>query len=97
MKHLIAKDKRIRKVFFKKEIRRYVLKSLVKNQFLSVEERTKFHNDLKDLHSFPMRIKNRCIVTGRAKSVYRAFGLTRMKVREAALFGLLNNVKKSSW
>jgi small subunit ribosomal protein S14 len=97
MKHFVVKDKKNRKVVLKKEVRRYVLKSLVKNQLLSVEERTRFYNDLRDLNSFSTRIKNRCILTGRAKSIYRAFGLTRMQVRSEALFGLLNGVRKSSW
>lgn len=44
-----------------------------------------------------IRVRNRCVLTGRARGVYRKFGLGRMKLRERALSGQLPGVKKSSW
>jgi small subunit ribosomal protein S14 len=97
MKHLIAKDKRRRKNFYVKELQSIVYKSFKRNRLLSSDERLNYGQLLKDLRANAIRIKNRCITTGRARSIYRNFGLTRMQFREKALFGLLSNVRKSSW
>lgn len=45
----------------------------------------------------PVRLKNRCQFTGRARSYYRKFGVSRLVLREMALNGELPGVKKSSW
>ena len=45
----------------------------------------------------PTRHKNRCAVTGRAKSYIRYFGLSRLQFREMAHKGQLPGVKKASW
>jgi ribosomal protein S14 len=47
--------------------------------------------------SSPVRLHNRCIVTGRPRAVYRFFGLSRIKMREMALAGKLPGVSKASW
>ena len=43
------------------------------------------------------RIKNRCILTGRARSVYRFFKLSRLQLRKWASYGNLPGVSKYSW
>ena len=48
-------------------------------------------------NSSPVRIKNRCSMTGRARGYLRKFGLSRMKFRELANEGHIPGVKKSSW
>ena len=50
-----------------------------------------------DRNSAKVRIRNRCVITGRGHSVYRAFGISRIELREWALKGRLPFVKKSSW
>ncbi len=45
----------------------------------------------------PVRIKNRCAVTGRSRGYMRYFGLSRIQFREMARRGELPGVKKSSW
>lgn len=45
----------------------------------------------------PVRIKNRCQVTGRSRGYMRLFGLSRIQFREMARRGELPGVKKSSW
>lgn len=45
----------------------------------------------------PVRIKNRCEVSGRSRGYMRAFGLSRIQFREMARRGELPGVKKSSW
>lgn len=45
----------------------------------------------------PVRIKNRCSVTGRSRAYMRQFGLSRIQFREMARRGELPGVKKASW
>jgi small subunit ribosomal protein S14 len=48
-------------------------------------------------NSSPVRLKNRCMITGRARSYYRKFGVSRLVLREMALRGEIPGLKKSSW
>ena len=45
----------------------------------------------------PGRKHNRCKITGRPKGYMRQFGISRVKFREMANFGLIPGVKKASW
>ena len=45
----------------------------------------------------PVRLRNRCAMTGRPRGVYRKFGLGRNKLRELALKGEVPGVIKASW
>ncbi|OGG67691.1 30S ribosomal protein S14 [Candidatus Kaiserbacteria bacterium RIFCSPHIGHO2_12_FULL_56_13] len=48
-------------------------------------------------NSSPVRIKNRCAVTGRSRGYMRAFGLSRITFRTLAREGKIPGVKKASW
>ena len=45
----------------------------------------------------PIRLHNRCKLTGRPKGYMRQFGISRIQFREMAPSGLIPGVKKSSW
>ena len=45
----------------------------------------------------PVRLHNRCKLTGRPKGYIRQFGLSRIQFREMASNGLIPDVKKASW
>ena len=45
----------------------------------------------------PVRLHNRCNLTGRPKGYMRQFGISRISFREMALKGLIPGVKKASW
>ena len=45
----------------------------------------------------PVRLKNRCQLTGRPKGYMRYFGLSRVIFRDMALNGKIPGVKKASW
>ena len=79
--------------------KRKKLKNLLKNKNLSMEERLKIQSKLDDIpkSSSRVRFRNRCKLTGRARGVYRKFGLSRIKIRELSLDGKLPGVIKSSW
>jgi small subunit ribosomal protein S14 len=45
----------------------------------------------------PVRLRNRCAITGRPRGTFRKFGLGRTKIREAAMRGDIPGVVKASW
>ena len=45
----------------------------------------------------PIRLHNRCKITGRPKGYIRQFGISRIQFREMASQGLIPGVKKASW
>ncbi len=49
------------------------------------------------LNANPIRVHNRCKITGRPKGYMRQFGLSRIQFREMASQGLIPGVKKASW
>ena len=79
--------------------RSLALKKQIKNKNLSLEERIKLQSKLNDLprDSSRVRVRNRCKITGRARGVYRKFGLSRIKIRELSMSGALPGVTKASW
>ncbi len=48
-------------------------------------------------NSSPVRLRNRCSVTGKGKGVYRKFGLCRNQFRQLALEGKIPGIRKASW
>ena len=77
-------------------------RSLLKEQMkaaTSLKEKFAFHRKLQQLpkNSSPVRLHNRCSVTGRPKGYFRDFGLSRHVLREMAHQGFLPGVKKASW
>ena len=53
--------------------------------------------DLLPKNASPVRLKNRCQLTGRPRGYMRHFGLSRNKFRDMALEGKIPGVKKASW
>jgi len=79
--------------------KRAELKKLVKDPNVSDEEREAARIKLQKLprNSSPVRVQNRCRLTGRPHGYYRKFGLGRNKLREAAMRGDVPGLRKSSW
>ena len=78
---------------------RFNLKKKINDRNISMEERFKIQAKISELprDGSRVRVRNRCELTGRARSVYRKFGLSRIKLRELSMAGLLPGVVKSSW
>lgn len=98
-KSSVESSKRVRKMVASKKAKRLELKSIVMNKELPSEER--FVAQLK-LASMPRtssatRIRNRCMITGRSRGVYRKFNISRIMLREMVADGLLPGVRKASW
>ncbi len=53
--------------------------------------------DLLPKNASPVRLKNRCQLTGRPRGYIRYFGLSRIMFRDMALQGKIPGVKKASW
>jgi small subunit ribosomal protein S14 len=53
--------------------------------------------DLLPKNASPVRLKNRCQMTGRPKGYMRYFGMSRVIFRDMALNGKIPGVKKASW
>ncbi|MXP67893.1 30S ribosomal protein S14 [Pantoea sp. Aalb] len=75
------------------------LKSIISNVNASDKDRWDAILKLQSLprDSSPSRQRNRCRQTGRPHGFLRKFGLSRMKVREAAMRGEIPGLKKASW
>lgn len=48
-------------------------------------------------NSSPVRVRNRCAITGRPRGYHGWFGLSRLQLRDMASYGELPGVTKSSW
>jgi small subunit ribosomal protein S14 len=79
--------------------KRKMLKKIIMNKKTTPENRIDALNKLSKLpnNSSPCRLRNRCIITGRPRGVYRKFKLSRIAFRELANEGKLPGVTKSSW
>ena len=79
--------------------RRERLLQMLRDSSLSEEPRRSGRNQLQKLprDASPVRVRNRCQLTGRPNGVYRKFGLCRNKLREAAMRGEVPGLVKASW
>jgi small subunit ribosomal protein S14 len=97
-KSMIARERKRQAIVQKYVHKRFQVKEALKVA-ATPAERAKLISQLQALprNSSPVRLHNRCAVTGRPKGFYRAFGLSRHVLREMANEGLLPGVTKASW
>jgi small subunit ribosomal protein S14 len=95
----IHRDNRRKALIIKHADRRAELRRQLNDRNVSIEDKIKVQEAFAKLprNSCPTRWNNRCIVSGRSKSYYRKFGVSRIALRELALTGQLPGVRKSSW
>ena len=79
--------------------RRSELKKIIHGVESSYEERYAAQEALNRLprNASPTRLRNRCRATGRPRGFVRKFGLSRTKLREAAMRGDIPGLVKASW
>jgi small subunit ribosomal protein S14 len=96
---IIYRQKKREKLVRRYAAKRADLKRRARNPKLTPEQRTEAFEKLATLprDSSPVRLVSRCLVTGRARGVYRKFGLNRITFRELAHQGMLPGVMKASW
>nr|YP_010028595.1 ribosomal protein S14 [Lemmaphyllum intermedium]QKV46466.1 ribosomal protein S14 [Lemmaphyllum carnosum var. microphyllum]QOS48969.1 ribosomal protein S14 [Lemmaphyllum intermedium]UWK23922.1 ribosomal protein S14 [Lemmaphyllum carnosum var. drymoglossoides] len=97
-KSLIEKEKRKEELVRRYHIIRQSLKRQIRSSS-SIEGKLIIYKRLQSLprSSAPVRLRNRCSLTGRPRSNYRYFGLSRHVLREMAHTCLLPGLLKSSW
>ena len=96
---IINREQKRRDMVAKYAAKRALLKEAAGNTKLSEEERADARLKLQTLprNSSPVRLRNRCALTGRPRGTFKKFGLGRIKVREFAMRGEIPGVVKASW
>jgi small subunit ribosomal protein S14 len=96
---LKLRDQKRRKMVEKFKVRRAALLDIVRDPRASDEARDEARATLQKLprDASPVRLRNRCALTGRPRGVYRKFGLGRNKLRDLALKGEVPGIIKASW
>ena len=98
-KSSVEKQKRREETVKRLWDKRQELKKKALNVNLSEEEREAARVALNKMprDSSPIRLRNRCQLTGRPRGFIRKFKLSRLTFREMASIGLIPGVTKSSW
>ncbi len=96
---VMNRDKKRRETVEKYAAKRSDLKAIISNVKLSDDERAEARGKLQALprNASPVRLRNRCKLTGRPRGVFRKFGLGRIKLREYVMRGEVPGVVKASW
>ena len=96
---LKLRDQKRRKTVEKFKTRRAALLEIIYDVRASDEAKEEARLKLQKLprDSSPVRLRNRCALTGRPHGYYRKFGLGRTKLREATMRGDIPGLRKASW
>ena len=96
---MIERDKKRRKLVKSQAAKRAELKAIIKNKEIPADERFQavLKLDKMSPNGSKTRVRNRCALTGRPRSYYRKFNLSRIALRDLASRGELPGVVKSSW
>jgi small subunit ribosomal protein S14 len=96
---MVEREKKRIRAVKKYAEKRARLKEIIRNPETSDDDRWDAQVALQNLprNSSPVRLRNRCGLTGRPHGYYRKFGLSRNKLREAAMRGDVPGLVKSSW
>ena len=85
-----------------KMVARYAEKRAALKKIVNIGEPAEAYEAAQKLQAIPrnanpIRLHNRCKITGRPKGYIRLFGLSRIQFRELASSGLIPGVRKASW
>nr|YP_010736392.1 ribosomal protein S14 [Zygnema circumcarinatum]QKQ14721.1 ribosomal protein S14 [Zygnema circumcarinatum]WEL36365.1 ribosomal protein S14 [Zygnema circumcarinatum] len=99
MSNLVLRDHMRRLLMAKYELQRTQYKAICEDRNLPNTVRYEYRVKLSQLprNSSKTRIRNRCTLTGRSRSVYKRFRISRIVFRELASQGAICGVYKSSW
>ena len=98
-KSMINREKKREALVAKYAKKRAELLAIINDQSLPLEERMAARLKLQQLprNASPVRLRNRCALTGRPRETFRKFGLCRNQLRELAFTGQIPGMTKSSW
>ena len=96
---IINRNIKRQKLVSKYAEKRKNLLEVLKNSSLNDDERNAAFIRLQKLprDSSPVRLRNRCSLTGRPRGIYSKFGLGRNKLRDIAMSGKIPGMIKASW
>ncbi|MCX8518603.1 MAG: 30S ribosomal protein S14 [Methylophilaceae bacterium] len=96
---MMERELKRRKLVKKFADKRLVLNGIINNESLSLEDRRQARMNLQKMprNSSPVRLRNRCALTGRPRGVFSKFGISRGKLRDLMMFGQVPGVIKASW
>lgn len=98
-KSMINRELKRQRTVAKYAQKREKLKDIISDSNVSDEERMEAMLELQSLprNASPVRLRNRCGLTGRPHGYFRKFGLSRNKLRERVMQGDVPGVRKASW
>lgn len=96
---LIKREEKRAHVVKKFAAKRAEIKAVIASAQTSDEDRAAAYKALQELprNASPVRLRNRCQLTGRPRGVFSKFGLGRSKLRECAMRGEIPGIVKASW
>ena len=95
----VLRNEKRRKLVAKFKAKRTALMAVIDDANASDEDRAAARAKLERLprDSSPVRVRNRCALTGRPRGYFRKFGLARNKLRDIAMRGEVPGLAKASW
>ena len=95
----VLRDRKREKLIEKYAEKRRELRKRLNDATVSIDEKLEIQQKFAKLprNSCPTRLNRRCRISGRSRSYYRKFGISRIALRDLALKGHLPGVRKSSW
>ncbi len=98
-KSQINRDNKRKVLIAKYAARRAELRKRLKDPEVSIEDKLEIQEQFAKMprNSCATRLNRRCEISGRSKSYYRKFGISRIALRELTLRGELPGMRKSSW
>ena len=95
----VLRDRKREKLIAKHAAKRRELRKRLNDATVSIDEKLEIQQMFAKLprNSCSTRLNRRCRISGRSRSYYRKFGISRIALRDLALKGQLPGVRKSSW
>jgi small subunit ribosomal protein S14 len=98
-KSAVEKNKRRERLVRRFAAKRARLLAVADDKSLPQEERFAARLKLAEMprNASPVRLRNRCLLSGRPRGVYRKFKMSRIALRDLASTGMIPGMVKSSW
>lgn len=98
-KSMVERERKRQKTVERYAKKRAQLKAIISSANSTDEEKRAAQAKLQALprNASPVRLRNRCAISGRPHGYYRKFGLARNKLRKATMNGEIPGLRKASW
>lgn len=98
-KSMVERQRRRTRTVAKFAVKRDALRKILSDSKATDDEKDAARLKLQKMprDASPVRLRNRCAISGRPQGYYRKFGLGRNKLREATMRGEIPGLSKASW